>query len=235
MRKKRTEHNYVISLSLNKTNEAGMQTAHTEIMVTLTGLCKPSPDAIDGQVPFDPVREKMVEFFGAAVDQADFYQAFRFVMDQGGAESPHLLELQDFTQIFVNPKLRKMRFETYGVVAPYPGEFVKCKIGSVKWAWFQNPTRGWCPLPPSIVFRFNKDNTAKGAMFDFMVEVEDALQFMTKCASVVMGVTDSREKTLWIAEVDVGIMAKIFAAPKSEEGLKDRLHKENILFVEISI
>ena len=81
-------------------------------------------------------------------------------------------------------------------------------------------------MPPSIVFRFNRDNTAKGAMLDFMVEVEDALQYMTKCASMIMEPTATREKTLWIAEVDIGIMGKIFAAPKSEEGLKDRLRQE---------
>ena len=217
---------YVISLSLNRTNEAGMKTSHTEIMNTLTGLCRPSKDAIDGQVPFEPVREKMVEFFGAAVDQADFYQAFRFVMDEGGADSPHLLELKEFTQCCVNPKYRKMRFETYAVVAQYPQQFLKSKVACVKWVWFQSPTRGWCPLPPSIVFRFNQDNTAKGAMLDFMVEVEDALQYMTKCASMIMEPTATREKTLWIAEVDIGVIGKIFAAPKSEEGLKDRLRQE---------
>ena len=84
----------------------------------------------------------MVEFFGAAVDQADFYQAFRFVMDEGGADSPHLLELKEFTQCCVNPKYRKMRFETYAVVAQYPQQFLKSKVACVKWVWFQTPTRG---------------------------------------------------------------------------------------------
>ena len=67
----------IISLALNKKNEASMKTGHTEIMNTLVGLCKPAPSDIDGRVPFEPVRDKMVEFYGAAVDHPDFVNAFR--------------------------------------------------------------------------------------------------------------------------------------------------------------
>ena len=47
----------IISIALNKRNEAAMQTGHTEVMKTLVGLCKPDPH--DGlTVLFEPVREK---------------------------------------------------------------------------------------------------------------------------------------------------------------------------------
>ena len=47
----------IISIALNKKNEAAMQTGHTEVMKTLVGLCKPDPH--DGlTVLFEPVREK---------------------------------------------------------------------------------------------------------------------------------------------------------------------------------
>ena len=76
----------VISIALNKNNDASMQTAHTYIMTTLVSLCKPSPGSCE--VPFEPVRERMVELYGAAVDHPDFCNAFQLVLDAGGHESP---------------------------------------------------------------------------------------------------------------------------------------------------
>ena len=92
----------IISVALNKKNEASMKTSHTEIMNTLVGLCKPSPD---GKVPFEPLREKMIELYGAAVDHPDFHNAFRVVMAAGGADSPHMKDLHEFTKVYVNPKI----------------------------------------------------------------------------------------------------------------------------------
>ena len=89
-------------------------------MNTLLGLCKPGPHDVKGRVPWEPVRDKMLDLYGAAVDHPDFYQAFRVVMDAGGHDSPHMADLQAFTRVYVNPKLRKLRFEAYGVIAAYP-------------------------------------------------------------------------------------------------------------------
>ena len=83
----------VIAIALKKKNDASMRTSHTEIMNTLVGLCKPSPDAMDGHVPFEPIRDKMIEYYGAAVDHPDFMNAFQVVLDAGGHESPHLADL----------------------------------------------------------------------------------------------------------------------------------------------
>ena len=205
----------IISLALNKKNEAAMKTSHTEVMNTLVGLCKPSPDAIDGQVPFDPVRAKMVELYGAAVDHPDFVQAFRLVLDAGGHDSPHMQDLHEFTKVHVNPKLRKMRFEAYAVVAPWPTDFPRLKNACLKWSWFQPPSRGWCPLPPNIQHRLQKDSKYK--MSKLMEDIEDALCFLSKRASTVVGGKNLKQKTKWIGEVDIGIITKICAVPKSVE------------------
>ena len=50
----------IISVSLNKTNEASMKTSHTEIMNTLVGLCAPSTNDVEGKVPLERVREQMI-------------------------------------------------------------------------------------------------------------------------------------------------------------------------------
>ena len=146
----------VISVALNTKNEAAMKASHTEMMNTLVGLCKPDPKGMEGEVPFAPVRDKMIEYYGSSVDHPDFLHAFRVVMDAGGHDSPHMQDLHEFTNVYVNPKLRKMRFEAYAVVSPYPIALPRLKNACLKWAWKQAPKRGWCELPPSISHRISK-------------------------------------------------------------------------------
>ena len=74
----------IISIALNKKNEAAMKTGHTEIWNTLVGLCKPDPH---GVVKLEPVRDKLVDLYGAAVDHPDFVNAFKVVCDAGGLEA----------------------------------------------------------------------------------------------------------------------------------------------------
>ena len=59
----------VISIALNKRNEAAMTTGHTQIMKTFVGLCKPDPHGL----AFEPIRSKMFDYYGDAVDHPDFY------------------------------------------------------------------------------------------------------------------------------------------------------------------
>ena len=62
-----------------------MTTGLLETMATLVKLCK--PPATSGSVHFDPVRDKRIDIYGAAVDHPDVVHDFRFVCDAGGAES----------------------------------------------------------------------------------------------------------------------------------------------------
>ena len=135
----------VISITLNKKNEAAMKTGHLEILTTLVGLCKPDPR---GCVPFEPVRDRLIDLYGAEIDHPDFLHLFKVVIDAGGEGSIHMKDLFAFTAVFVNPKVRKMRMGAYGVIAPYPEEFPRLKNACLKWAWKQPTTRGFCQIPP---------------------------------------------------------------------------------------
>ena len=194
----------IICIALNKKNEAAMKTGHLEIMATLVSLCKPDPH---GKVMFEPVRDKLIEMYGSAVDHPDFHSAYRLVMSAGGAESVHMKELRDFTTVFVNQKLRKMRMEAYTVVASYPVEFPKIKNASLKWAWRQDTKQGWCKLPPSILHRL--DVNSKYEWLGLMRDIEDAMTEVSKIASTVVE-EGRRGRTRWIAEVEIQLMSCIF-------------------------
>ena len=216
----------VISTALNKKNEAAMKIAHTEIMNTLVSLCKPEPGDMEGVVRFEPLRDRLVDLYGAAVDHPDFVQAFRLVLDAGGHDSPHMADLHQFTKVFVNPKVRKMRFEAYAVVAPYPLRYPRVKNACLKWAWRQAPKRGWCQVPPSISIRV--DAGSKYQMRRLMDEIEGAMLYLSKCASMVMEQGDVKTRTKWVGDVDIGLMTKVFAVPKKEEGLEVSEQEEKL-------
>ena len=217
----------LISIALNKKNESAMKTSHTEIMNTLVGLCKPSPADIEGKVPFDPVRDKMIELYGANVDHPDFFHAFRVVMDAGGHDSPHMANLQDFTNVYVNPKLRKMRYEAYAVISDYPLEFPRLKNACLKWAWKQTPKRGWCELPVSVSHRLS--DRGAFSMLSLMREIEEAFLWLGKVVSKVVDAKDAQRKTKWSSEVEISIVAKVFATPKKDEDGKSVAEQEGKL------
>ena len=154
------EASLVIFIALNKRNEAAMRTGHTQVMKTLVGLCKPEPSCTDLNVQFEPIRSKMVDYYGCQVDHPDFLQAFRLIMDCGGFGSPHLQDLEDFTGVYVNPTFRTLRWECYPAVAVLPFNMPRIKIAVLKHTWKQKPTRGWCPVTPNIF----TDLTRRGSM-----------------------------------------------------------------------
>ena len=170
----------VISIVVNKKSEAAMATAHTEVMKTLMGLCKPDPDG-DRTVLFEPVRDRMIDLYGSVVDHPDFHHAFRLVLDSGGGDSPHMKDLGDFTSVHVNPKMRKLRFGTYAAVAVLPYNFPGMKNGLLKWAWYQKPVHGWCPVPPSLAYRL--DGKSKTAMLRAGHQIEEVMLCMEKMLS----------------------------------------------------
>ena len=215
----------IIALALNRKNEASMGACHTEIMNTLVGLCKPGPS---GEVPFAPVQNKMVELYSSAVDYPDFVNAFRLVMEAGGAESPHMHDLKEFTQVCVNPKKRDMRFEIYSVVTEHPKEFPRIRNAMIKWSWRTTPQRGYCQLPPNISGRFK--DAGSQSMVKAMRDIEGAFSWFGKVATQVQEKIGREKAIKFVGGVEIDIMSKVFAVPKViEEGYSTLSHEEMTL------
>ena len=109
-------------------------------------------------------------------------------------------DLETFTAVHVNQKLRKMRMEGYAVVAPYPVVFPNIKDACLKWSWRHPPKQGWCQLPPSISHRL--DAESKYEMYEFMLSLELAMAALSKLASKVVENQDLKSRAKWIAEVE---------------------------------
>ena len=94
-----------------------MKTTHLEIWHAIQGLCKPDPK---GNVPWEPVRDKLIDMYGGMADDPNALYLFRYVMGAGGKDGTHVGDMNDFIQVFVNPKFRKMQMGVYFILSSYP-------------------------------------------------------------------------------------------------------------------
>ena len=70
----------VISVALNKKNDAAMKSGHLEILAALRSFRTPDPRS--GVVEYEPVRDSLLDLYGPAVDNPDFVFVFRFAWRQ---------------------------------------------------------------------------------------------------------------------------------------------------------
>ena len=63
-------------------------------------------------------------------------------------------------------------------------EYLKVKNASIKWAYRQPTSRGWCQLPPNIGYRFDSGN--KHNMRSLMEHIEQSMREMIKLAEATL-------------------------------------------------
>ena len=208
-----------------------MMAGHTEIFRALVDLCKPNPTpTVVGAVDavYEEVRNRMIDLYGAAVDHPDFHHCYRLTMDVGGRDSPHLQNLHDFTQLFVNPKVRNLRFESYAQVAPLPWELPRFKIALLKWTWKQPPKKGYCPVAPNLAYRVHPTSTT--TLREAIDNMEHAMEILTMDVSTVVDQHVGQAETVrWLAEVDIGLVQKLLGVPRNPEEGQDRRDQERLL------
>jgi hypothetical protein len=215
----------VISVSLNKKNEAAMETGHLEIFTAMKNLLNPDP--ANGVVEYEPVRDQLIEWYGSSVNNLDLVFVFRFAMAAGGKDSIWLQRMGDFTTIFVNQKKRKMQMCVYAVIAPYPVAVPGVKNACLKWSWRQTPRLGWCQIPADISHRFNDES--KYEWCDIMTALEEVFSALYDVASAVVDKSAVAEcdrvkkATCWVSTVEVDIMTHIFQQAKlSDENAHEK-------------
>ena len=125
----------------------------------------------------------------------------------------HMKDMTHFTTVFVNEKLRKMRFEVYGL-KPMP-ELLHIQRSA---SWRQPTKRGWCQMPLCIAHRL--DETSKYEWCKVMDDLEYALPVISDVASKVVAKSavaeKDKEKSLvkWTADVEFLLMSALFVFSK---------------------
>ena len=106
---------HIISVALKRKNAPDLVTGHMEIMRSLVALCEPNPRS--HEVPFGPVKKKLLELFGRDVDQPGFEAAYKLVVLSGGCDSPTFKDLFNWADYFVDEAFRTLPLESYSTFA----------------------------------------------------------------------------------------------------------------------
>ena len=179
---------HIISIALNRKSASALVTGHMEIMRTLVALCEPHPKS--HEVPFEPVKVKLIQLFGSVVDSPAFVKAYELVLKSGGSTSPTFQDLFNWADYVVDEEYRKWRPDSYQTFALYPAEFPNIVKMHLKHVWSQKPQPGStiCIAPTSLAHRLKADS--KYAWRNLANDIEDVSRNLPKFGLAMMSKND---------------------------------------------
>ena len=136
----------IIQAAANSKNAVALAYHEMELISSLSRWCSKS-SAIAEQHTFDLAREAMMVTYPELVQDAEFVNVFKLVIDLGADGAPFLASLQSFASKFVNPQVRRLRLNAFSSASDLPLECPRLKIAVLKWAYSQEPKFGFCPVP----------------------------------------------------------------------------------------
>ena len=136
----------IIQAAANSPNAVALAYHEMELISSLSRWCSKS-SAIAEQHTFGLAREAMMVTYPDMVQDAEFVNVFKLVIDLGADGAPFLASLQSFASKLVNPQVRRLRLNAFSSAAGLPLECPRLKIAVLKWAYSQEPKFGFCPVP----------------------------------------------------------------------------------------
>ena len=210
-----------ISNALNVKNSIAMEVGGNEIFRYMCSLSNPAPEP----TPFDPIRDHVIQMYGASGQDPHLVHAFQFILESGGRDSQLLNDYQTFQEFFCDPKNRRLDFSAYKSVNNIPPQFQRLRLAILLYTWKQpvNKTK-WCASPPDISGRFDPD-AKHTSWLDFLYQLEAVLSHIR---FLVVGNTDPngsvvaegnftavgsvKQHTQWMLELNSSIIASLHAA-----------------------
>ena len=176
-------------------------------------LCEPSPRS--HEVPFDPVKKKLLELYGSDVDHRGFVAAYKLVVLSGGCDSPTFKDLFNWADYFVDEGFRTFPLESYITLASYPDKFPNIVKMQIKHTWVHRPSS--FDAPTSIAQRLE----GRGSTYawpQLMDEIEEVSRCLPNFAlTVVEGskklnrAEKDKAAVKWHSELEILLIGKIIS------------------------
>ena len=115
MEKEEPEALYDISIAANIKHGTHLMETEMQCLVRLGRVCSAEQSAAQNAL-FDSVRRKMTATMPKMALSENFVDIFALAVNLGASEGPFLNELADFHGQWVNPKIRKIRLSTLGLL-----------------------------------------------------------------------------------------------------------------------
>ena len=143
-----------IANALNVKNATAMEVGGNEIPRYMCSLSNPAPQA----TPFDPMRDEVIQRYGASGQDPNLLHALQFILEAGGKGSILLADYFNFQELLCDPKIRRLEFSAYRTVNLIPPKFPRLRLAVLLYTWKQPVTRSkWCAAAPDLSARFLSD------------------------------------------------------------------------------
>jgi len=136
-----------ISKAINNKNRVAMLPTEMEcISVCALEIDLAVADRHSRDVRFQSCKEKLRTQLDILVDEPDFIQVFKFVLELGAGQDGFIKYLKSWYSTYVNPQMRKMKLDNYKQASQFNTEEPWLKIAHIIWAYRQKArTDSWCP------------------------------------------------------------------------------------------
>jgi hypothetical protein len=161
-----------------------------------------------GRVQFESVKAAVRLELDVIVDEPEFVELFDFVISLGGAKNTYIPGLIEFAERYVDQKKRQLRLQAFGEINKMPPGCPRTKIATLKRAYRQDPSHGFCPVPESRLVQSTSGE---------LKSLEELLQFFhVTMSSAVAEVGDLHSRIAFLANVDVSAVAAFVSSPKTK-------------------
>ena len=219
----------VISTALNKFSETAMKTTEWSALYTLRCHIIKASGALGERVAFKAIVEKAHLELDTAVNDPDLDQLFDFVIGLGVTTNTYFDELALFQKLFVNSKLRQLRFAAFTVVNKLDDARPRCKIAIIKRAYRKksgDAKNVWCNNPEPAW-------TAVAACS--MQSLEDLLIYVHESEEIQKQIDpenpdkDAPTRTFWYGNVDIALADKLMATYAQSKGKPNTFYARNMI------
>ena len=136
----------IISAAANVKNALALIPHEMEAIRLTSRYCSKSAQ-VAGDVAFTTLRDQVAQSMASVAYDPDFFHIFKFVVECGAEDSPHIEFLCDFISKFVDPAKRRLRLSAFSVVTELPEDAAHMKIAIMVQAYCRPPKFGYCDSP----------------------------------------------------------------------------------------
>mgnify|MGYP005671993335 CR=1 FL=1 len=145
----------LISQALNSGQQLALHTSELTALAVLTGsVSLEYESALAGHVSLETVKSKLRLELDMYVDQAEFTDLFKFVVNMGAHKNNFIRMFLEFGSLFVDQKQRPLRRSAFSDVNKMPLETPRCKIAVLMRAYRKMPSKTWRPSPEPAWARY---------------------------------------------------------------------------------
>ena len=201
----------VTSAALNKYSDLAMRTTEWSALYTLKGGIIAASGTLGLRVAFASVVERTHMELDSAADDPDLDQLFDFMISIGVGHNAFFDDLANFQQVFINSKLRQLRFAAFGVVNKLPAQCPRVKIAIIKRAYWKKPAdpRNCCCNNPAQAWA--------AVAAPILQRAEDLLLYVHESNEISQQIEpenekkDSHKRISFYAKVDIDVVSALMS------------------------